>query len=423
MSLPNVLAPPSLDGRQTMLRAGLLLVIFAALALLVGFVGLPLPIASLIFLAAALAAILLPPGTLIAQSPPATGSSLGSPPDIFAFADALVDPCLIIDRRSVVVHRNPAAARQFASTNTGDPITFSLRNPDMVRAIERAGESAVTQTVELHETVPSETWHKVVVAPLRTPGRDWKTSDDRLLVLTMQSLTEMKRVDAMRTDFIANASHELRTPLASLLGFIETLQGPAAKDAAAREKFLGIMRGQAERMAHLIDDLLSLSRIEMHQHMRPTGETDLALLLREVREGLAPHAQETSVTVTLDLQSQSAVTTGDRAELYEVFENLMDNAIKYGAAGGSVEVVLAPANRPGYAHLVTVTDHGPGVAEEHVPRLTERFYRVDAESSRKKKGTGLGLAIVKHIITRHRGLMTIRSKPGEGMRVEVLLPR
>lgn len=410
-------------GTRPGLRAGLLVLVFAVLALLVGFAGLPWLAAALIFLAASLAAVLAPPGSFSPQDARSSGNGLTGTPDIFAFADAISDPCLIIDRRAVVVHRNPAAARQFASTNTGDPITFSLRNPELVRAIERAGETAAAQTVELHETVPSQTWHKVVVAPVKSPGRDWTADEGRLLVVTMQSLTELKRVDAMRTDFIANASHELRTPLASLLGFIETLQGPAAKDAAAREKFLAIMRAQAERMARLIDDLLSLSRIEMHQHVRPTGETDLALLLREVREGLANQAAEAELTINLDLQAGSAVTTGDRTELYEVFENLIDNAIKYGASGNTVDVVLAPANRPGYAHLVTVTDHGPGVAEEHVPRLTERFYRVDAESSRRKKGTGLGLAIVKHIVNRHRGMMSIRSRPGEGMRVEVLLPR
>lgn len=408
--------------RRAGLRVCLLTAAFLLLAFLVWLEALPLMIAALGFLAAAVVAAALPLQAEVLQSEIFAGAR-GSEPDIFAFADALADPCLILDRRTVVIHRNPAAARQFPATASGNPITFSLRNPDFVRAIERAGETAATQTIELHETVPSETWTKVVVAPLRVPGRDWAGDDGRRLVVTFQSLTELKRVDALRTDFIANASHELRTPLASLLGFIETLQGPAAKDAAVREKFLGIMRGQAERMAKLIEDLLSLSRIELHQHMRPTGEVDLALLLRQVCEGLQTHAHDASVDIALDIDVETAVLTGDREQLYEVFENLIDNAIKYGASGGRVEVSLAPANRPGYAHLVTVTDHGPGVAEEHVPRLTERFYRVDAESSRRKKGTGLGLAIVKHIVNRHRGLMTIRSTPGEGMRVEVLLPR
>jgi two-component system phosphate regulon sensor histidine kinase PhoR len=341
---------------------------------------------------------------------------------VFAFADALADPCLVLDRRGVVVHANAVARRQFPAVSRGNPITFSLRNPDLVQAIDLAMRHGAVRTVELHETVPSETWDKVVVSPLRRPGLEWLADADRQLVVTFQSLTELKRVDALRSDFIANASHELRTPLASLLGFIDTLLGPAAKDAVAREKFLGIMRGQAERMSKLIDDLLSLSRIEMHQHVRPTGSIDLAALLREVREGLMMQAKAAEVEIRLTLFEGSSTTTGDRGQLYEVFENLLENAIKYGANGKSVEVSLAPAGRPGFQHQVTVIDHGPGVEPEHVPRLTERFYRIDADVSRKKKGTGLGLAIVKHIVNRHRGQLSIKSKPGEGMRVDVFLP-
>jgi two-component system phosphate regulon sensor histidine kinase PhoR len=243
---------------------------------------------------------------------------------------------------------------------------------------------------------------------------------DRLLIVTLRSLTDEKRLDALRADFVANASHELRTPLASLMGFIDTLLGPASGDAAARENFLGIMRTQAQRMANLIDDLLSLSRIEMHQHVRPTAEVDLTRLLREVCEGLQTQAREASVDLHLALPPEPLAVTGERNELYEVFENLVDNAIKYGAEGGKVEIA-ASATSDGRV-LVAVTDYGAGVDAAHVPRLTERFYRVDAESSRRKKGTGLGLAIVKHIVTRHRGSLSIRSRPGEGTRVEVLLP-
>jgi len=341
---------------------------------------------------------------------------------VFAFADALADPCLVLDRRSIVMHANDAAGRQFPSLGSGNPITFSMRNPELVQAIDLAMRSGATRTIELHETVPSETWDKVVVSPLRRPGRDWLADEDRQLVVTFQSLTELKRVDALRSDFIANASHEMRTPLASLIGFIDTLLGPAAKDGAAREKFLVIMRGQAERMSKLIDDMLSLSRIEMHQHVRPTGSIELAGLLREVREGLMMQAKAADLEIRMTLFDGPSTTVGDRGQLYEVFENLLDNAIKYGANGKFVEVSLAPAGRPGFQHVVTVIDHGPGVEPEHVPRLTERFYRIDADISRKKKGTGLGLAIVKHIVNRHRGQMSIKSKPGEGMRVDVFLP-
>jgi two-component system phosphate regulon sensor histidine kinase PhoR len=405
-------------------QAGLLAGIAGVFAGLVIFGNLEI-IAALIGFVAVLAGVaVLPAGvvtvTQTVEAPPRPVVVSGA--SVFVFADALSDPCLVLDRRSVVLHANPAAARQFPVVTTGNPITFSLRNPELVQAIDAALRTGTTRSVELHETVPSETWEKVVVAPLRRPGLDWFEDESRQLIVTFQSLTELKRVDALRSDFIANASHELRTPLASLLGFIDTLLGPAAKDAAAREKFLGIMRGQAERMSKLIDDLLSLSRIEMHQHVRPTGSIDLAGLLREVREGLMMQAKAADVEIRLSLFEGQTTTTGDRSQLYEVFENLLDNAIKYGAGGKVVEMSLGPAGRPGFQHLVTVTDHGPGVEPEHVPRLTERFYRIDADASRKKKGTGLGLAIVKHIVNRHRGQMSIKSKPGEGMRVDVFLP-
>jgi len=328
-------------------------------------------------------------------------------------ADALPDPAIIVDRRAVVVHRNGPAAREFPALTTGALLTVALRSPALLTAMDAARQTGNAQAVELYQAVPNETWHRAHVAML--------AGDDGLLVLTLQSLTAHKRTEQLRSDFIANVSHELRTPLTSLVGFIDTLLGPAAKDEAAREKFLAIMRQQAGRMSNLIDDLLSLSRIEMRQHMRPTDKVDLAQLVREVVEGLETQASEADVKIAVSAEGE-AIVTGDRNELYEVFENLIDNAIKYGGDGGAVEIAVGPG-RGGYHYAVTVTDHGVGIAQQHVPRLTERFYRVDAESSRKKKGTGLGLAIVKHIVNRHRGQMAIRSAPGEGMTVEVQLSR
>jgi two-component system phosphate regulon sensor histidine kinase PhoR len=344
------------------------------------------------------------------------GATIGS------FADALGDPCLILDRRALVVYRNAAAAGQFPDVLAGRPLAFALRQPVLLAAVEAARRTGAAQTIEMHQTVPNETWHKVTVAPLGAgqPGDGGPAA----LVVVLQNQTEARRIDALRTDFIANASHELRTPLASLVGFIDTLLGPAARDAEARARFLAIMRQQAGRMSKLIDDLLSLSRIEMRQHVRPTEMVDLAVLLREVADGLLGRAAEDSVTLEVTMPEGPAQVTGDRDELYEVFENLIDNAIKYGGSGSVVEVELRAAEkRPGFAYLVSVVDHGAGIPAEHVPRLTERFYRVDAESSRRKNGTGLGLAIVKHILNRHHGLMAIRSAPGEGTRIEVLLPR
>ena len=413
-------AVPARLAAQAPLLAGAALVLLA-LAL---FAQLGVGAALLGFVVILGCAALLPPG----RRAPEPALELALPAEergddaVFAFADALADPCLVLDRRGAALHANGPAQRQFPALGGGQPVTLLLRNPELVRAIDLVLRGGKTQVVEVHETLPSETWDKVVVSPLLRPGQDWLADEARQLVVTFQSLTELKRVEALRSDFVANASHELRTPLASLLGFIDTLLGPAAKDAAAREKFLLIMRGQAERMSKLVDDLLSLSRIEMHQHVRPTASIELAGLLREVREGLMTQAKAANVEIRMSLGGGPATITGDRSQLYEVFENLIDNAIKYGATGKYVEVKLAPAGRAGFAHVVTVIDHGPGVETDQVPRLTERFYRIDAEASRRKKGTGLGLAIVKHIVNRHRGQMSIKSAPGEGMRVDVFLP-
>jgi len=407
-----------LAGRRLLLAAAIVV-----LLLFVVFGGLGWVPALLGFLALALVAFVVPQAREEAEQAIVHHFAAGNLDDttIEIFSNALADPCLILDRRSVIVHRNAEAASQFASAVVGNPIAFSLRFPPLLTAIDTARRTGVAQTIELHQTVPNETWHKVVVAPLAT-GPLAEDQLAPLLAVVMQSLTEAKRIDALRADFIANASHELRTPLASLVGFIDTLLGPAARDSEARERFLGIMRGQAQRMSKLIDDLLSLSRIEMRQHVRPTAAVDLGILLREVVEGLSGQAKAAEIVVGVETPEGPTTVAGDRDELYEVFENLIDNAIKYGGDGGRVDVALAPATgRVGYDYLVSVTDRGAGIEPEHVPRLTERFYRVDAESSRKKKGTGLGLAIVKHILNRHRGLLTIKSKPGEGTRVEVLL--
>ena len=331
-------------------------------------------------------------------------------------------PWVIVDERTAVRQVNALAARQFTKLELGLPLSLSLRNPVLLSAIETCRRTGSSQTVEMQQTVPNQVFFRVHVAPI-TPLRSDLAPERKWLVITFADVTEQRRIDAMRADFIANASHELRTPLTSVIGFIETLRGPAARDTEAREKFLGIMANQSERMSRLIDDLMSLSRIESRQHLTPSGTVDLRSVLDEVAEGLLPQAKQAGVTIARNLPPSAVIIPGDRTELYEVFENLVENALKYGGDAGEIEVVLKPApSGSGYAYAVTITDHGPGIAAEHVPRLTERFYRVDAESSRKKKGTGLGLAIVKHIVNRHRGLLTIRSELGKGTSVEVLLP-
>lgn len=336
--------------------------------------------------------------------------------------DALALPAIVIDERNAVAHVNAEALRRFPRLEPGRPLSFGLRNPALFSAIEACRRAQTSQKIDMALPRPNEAWFEANLAPLSTAtpqsvnDRDW-------LVIALTDTTLQHRAATMRADFIANASHELRTPLTSLIGFIDTLQGPAAQDAEAREKFLTIMRAQAERMSRLINDLLSLSRIETHQHLSPTKKVNIAALLSEVRESITPIAKAAKLELDLTLEVAEAEVLGDRNELYEVFENLIDNAIKYGGDGKTVDIALNKAtDRAGYAYSVSITDHGPGIPEEHVPRLTERFYRVDVDESRQKKGTGLGLAIVKHIVSRHRGLLNIRSTLGEGTRVEVLLP-
>jgi two-component system phosphate regulon sensor histidine kinase PhoR len=337
--------------------------------------------------------------------------------------DVLPDPLMILDRRGLLVSFNSEAAALFPHLRANEPLSFTIRSPDVLDALEKvlAGDAS-RRRVEIVELVPVDRAFEVVISALA--GQDTEARDFVAVVLHDQ--TQARRLAAMRVDFVANASHELRTPLASLLGFIETLQGPARSDAVAREKFLAIMAQQARRMSRLIDDLLSLSRIEMNAYVQPRGSVDLAGVVGHIVETLSGLARERAVALRYDhAGAPTAMVSGDRDELLRVFENLIENAIKYGASGGRVEIdlVVRPALGTGQREaVVSVRDFGPGIPPEHLPRLTERFYRVDVAESRDKGGTGLGLAIVKHIVNRHRGRLEIESELGQGTRVGVILP-
>ncbi|MGH7880180.1 MAG: HAMP domain-containing sensor histidine kinase, partial [Candidatus Binataceae bacterium] len=239
-----------------------------------------------------------------------------------------------------------------------------------------------------------------------------------------QLLDRLHRSLARQRGFVADAGHELRTPLAALLGFIETLQGPARNDLAAREKFLAIMQGQATRMARLIDDLLSLSRIELNAHLKPDTPLDLATVVRQVADGLQTLARDRDVAIKVAVAQDALIVLGDRDELIRALENLVENALKYGAAGKRVDITVTRSQtRAGTQEVrLAVRDYGPGIAPEHLPRLTERFYRVDVADSRAQGGTGLGLALVKHVLNRHDGRLSIDSTPGEGATFTMHLP-
>jgi two-component system, OmpR family, phosphate regulon sensor histidine kinase PhoR len=335
---------------------------------------------------------------------------------------AMPEPAVIVGADMRLITANAPAQTLLTAAKVGEPLVLALRAPDVLDGLRRVLAQGRTETVSWSERVPVERVFDVHIAPLT--ARDGEIG---AALITLRDLTEARKVERMRVDFIANASHELRTPLASLLGFVETLQGPARDDERARQKFLSIMREQGRRMARLVDDLLSLSRIEQNQHVRPETPVDLALVARHVADTLAPLATE--MGVDLDVQAgRSVIVMGDRDELVRVAENLVENAIKYGAPSpspeneaqrGGVEIRVARFKREG---LLSVRDDGPGIAPEHLPRLTERFYRIDAGQSRSRGGTGLGLAIVKHIIARHRGRLTISSDIGRGSTFVALIP-
>ncbi len=319
--------------------------------------------------------------------------------------DALPDPALVVDGRNELLAGNVAATAVFGSLRINEPISLTLRNPQIVEALDKA-TTGIAQNFEINEQFPVERSLDAHVAPLV-----FGEEQPNLFLLTFRDRTQEKRIEQMRVDFVANASHELRTPLASISGFIDTLRGPARDDPVARGKFLGIMSDQARRMSQLIDDLMSLSKIELSLHLQPQTKVNLADILDRACDAMSPLAKERNVTLGVKRQTAKLEVYGDQDELIRVFENLIQNALKFGAAGKCVEVTLSA---DGDEALVAVRDFGPGIAPEHLPRLTERFYRVDVEQSRAQGGTGLGLSLVKHILARHRGRLTIESEPGKG---------
>ncbi|MCL4767575.1 MAG: hypothetical protein KJZ80_15215 [Hyphomicrobiaceae bacterium] len=335
---------------------------------------------------------------------------------------ALPDPALTLDATGVVIHHNAAVAALFPRVRVGQPISNVTRSPELLAAVEQARGAEGITVVELQDRVPVQRRVSAIMAALALEDR---AEGGPALLVTFRDITDQEKLAQMRADFIAHASHELRTPLASLRGFVETLQGPARDDPAARERFLAIMAAQAARMTRLIDDMLSLSRIEMHVHVPPRGIVDLNEVVGFVAQALEPVVRSAGIALEIERMPAPARVRGDREELVQVFQNLVQNAVKYGRGGGQVQVRIArePATGRGGLHRlsVAVQDDGQGIPAEHLPRLTERFYRVSVPVSREKGGTGLGLAIVKNIVNRHRGELKIASTVGVGSTFTVLL--
>jgi two-component system phosphate regulon sensor histidine kinase PhoR len=338
--------------------------------------------------------------------------------------EALPDPLLVIDESHVVTSANPAAARLFGHDPVGKPVEGNLRDPGLLAAVDQALRGHGATQLNLHLPGPPPRAFGVEVAPIRLRAR-------AAALIGLRELTEQLMIERMRSDFVANASHELRTPLAALSGFIETLAGPARDDPEARARFLKTMAAEAARMTRLVNDLLALSRIEASEHQVPSDRMDVIACLETVVDTLQPYAASRNVVLERRWPERLPTIAGDRDQLIQLFTNLIDNAVKYGGDGGRVEITCEhlPAAPHGAGPLsgrpamrVTVEDHGPGIAREHLPRVTERFFRVDPARSRQLGGTGLGLAIVKHILRRHRGHLAIASELGRGTTVSAYLP-
>jgi len=336
--------------------------------------------------------------------------------------NALPDPVLLLDGKRHVLAANQAADDLFDADPRVKDLSSSLRHPEALTAVAEVLKTGGSQRVEITLNQPvSRTFeiHAVAIAP--------GMAGAARAMIAFHDVTSAINAQQMRADFVANVSHELRSPLSSLVGFIETLTEAAQNDKEARERFLGIMDGEARRMARLIDDLLSLSHVEANEHIRPKEKVDLALMVGSIADALSVKAKARKIDVIREGFEDLDNITGDRDELTEVFTNLLDNAVKYGAEGSTVTLQAERVERipdvggPGIA--LRVMDQGEGIATEFIPRLTERFYRIDKGRSRSMGGTGLGLAIVKHIVNRHRGRFMIESTLGKGSTFSVYLPR
>ncbi len=335
-------------------------------------------------------------------------------PNWRVIVDAIADPALVVDSGGIVLHFNPLVIDIFPRARTGGSITSLSRDPGLLRAVQNAPQNDRRTVVALHDRVPVERRFSAILTGLATEER---RPGEPAQLIVFRDLTDQEKHAQLRADFVANASHELRTPLASMKVMVETLQGAARADEAARERFLAMLATQADRMTRLIDDLMSLNRVEMRAHLSPRDIIDVAELLDFVVQTLEPLAESAAIKLELERPPHPLKVRGERDELSQVFLNLVQNGIRYGRTGGRVTISFEERETNPTQKMVAVhvKDTGIGISDEHIPRLTERFYRVSAMASREKGGTGLGLAIVKHIVSRHRGELAIESSDRQGV--------
>jgi len=345
-------------------------------------------------------------------------------------AEKMSDPIILLNPRLTIIFANSAAIKLFRNTLIGGKLSAILRDARVLGSISRTLEDGRLRTLESSISRPVLRFFEVTMAAISPQEQDIRNNLaglETLAVVSFHDITTLKRAEKMRTDFVANAGHELKTPLTSLLGFIETLEGPARGDPDALKTFLPIMHAEAERMINIINDLMSLSKIEAEEHVTPEARVLLFNVCRNVKSALDMAAEKRSITLNFQVRDNLPPVRGESEQIFQALRNLVSNAIKYGAEGSEVRITarvvarVGNSKKPGIA--IIVTDKGDGIAAKHLPRLTERFYRVDTARSKRIGGTGLGLAIVKHIVTRHLGTLEITSEAGKGTTVTVTLPQ
>ena len=339
----------------------------------------------------------------------------------YAYLSGFLDPVLLVDGNRQLVYLNSAASKVIDANTIGRDLAISFRHPSALEVVDEVLKDKLERIIEITIAAPVSQTFQLQANSVELAGGLGQGA-----MIVLRDVTSLKTADQMRQDFVANVSHELRSPISSLVGMIETLQSSAKDDPSSREKFLQIMGDEAARMARLIDDLLSLSRVEVSEHVPPITSVSIGSILETTIELLQGRASKKNIALELTLPDTLPEIPGDPDELTEVFQNLIDNAIKYGNSKSEINIVIEKIaripdlNHPGVS--ISIINQGERIAPEHIPRLTERFYRVDKGRSRTTGGTGLGLAIVKHIVNRHRGKLVIESLQEKTAKFTVFLP-
>ncbi|MDG1725933.1 MAG: ATP-binding protein [Emcibacteraceae bacterium] len=350
-----------------------------------------------------------------------------APPTLFVnIIENLADPFLLIDEKKKVKIANKSAENVFGDDLSNNNISNYLSDAEVLSAIDQVIATGNSDTIEFITPAP---WSRSLLLRIHALEENYDTDEDeensKTILLTLYDITSISEAERMRVDFVANVSHELRTPLASILGFIETLQGPAKNNQTAADRFLQIMQDEASRMTRLIEDLLSLSHIEREAHIPPEERISLDNIIGNVKETLNLRCAKKNMEIIINNDEEYDDIIGDRDQLTQVFQNLIDNAIKYGDENTNIDIRVQRTNSEyseGEFVQIDITNMGSGIAPEHIERLTERFYRVDTARSRSLGGTGLGLAIVKHIVQRHNGQLSFQSEVGKSTTASIFLP-